>query len=498
MLNMIKLFSNKDGPRGIFVHPITSPPEWNEAISTSVSKKNRHGKPTSVLVCGPKSSGKSTFSRLLSNRFLSADEIPGSTEKKARGIAFLDLDPGQPEYGPPGHLSLVYVSQLNLGPPYSHPLSMKGRHEVIRAHSIAALSPASDPTLYMECVRNLLVHYRSNLLAHKKCPLIINTPGWVLGTGLEILVDIVGLARPAEIIYMSQDGPSNVVKALKDVCDSAPMLTLLPSQVTEYTARTPAHLRHMQAMSYFHVGDSEATSLYWNPDPLTSIPPFEVKYGGGKAGILGILCLGEHPPPNMLLETITGTLLSVVVVEDMTAITGPEIHQDEFYSGSPLILFTPEKIPYLNPSRVLSQGRCSWDPTKTQTIGLALLRGVDERRQTLQLLTPISSQELMKLNQNGTTTVLISGKLDAPGWAYTEELYRRAHNTKIKTNDRVVLSEHQSNESESKGNPTTTLLSDEIPLQAFDEVPWIEIQQGDQGRGVGGRVWRVRRDLGKA
>ena len=28
-------------------------------------------------------------------------------------------------------------------------------------------------------------------------------------------------------------------------------------------------------------------------------------------------------------------------------------------------------------------------------------------------------------------------------------------------------------------------------------VPWVETLQGSQGRGVGSRVWRVRRDLGR-
>jgi len=32
----------------------------------------------------------------------------------------------------------------------------------------------------------------------------------------------------------------------------------------------------------------------------------------------------------------------------------------------------------------------------------------------------------------------------------------------------------------------------------FRAAPWIERVYGDQGRGVGSRVWKVRRDLGKS
>jgi len=84
-------------------------------------------------------------------------------------------------------LSLAHITEPNFGPPYSHPVAgTNGR--IIRAHTIAAITPSQDPDHYITCTLDLFSHYRNLLSQSPNCPLIINTPGWVLGTGLEILV----------------------------------------------------------------------------------------------------------------------------------------------------------------------------------------------------------------------------------------------------------------------------------------------------------------------
>lgn len=65
-----------------------------------------------VVVAGAKGSGKSTLCRCLVNQML--DFVPE--------VAFLDLDPGQPEFTPPGVLSICILDQQSvlLGMPHSH------------------------------------------------------------------------------------------------------------------------------------------------------------------------------------------------------------------------------------------------------------------------------------------------------------------------------------------------------------------------------------------
>jgi polynucleotide 5'-hydroxyl-kinase GRC3/NOL9 len=495
-------------------HPTVSPPEWNEALSISASERSKHGSAFVTMICGPKSSGKSTFSRLLTNRLLTTS----STQEIDSHIAFLDLDPGQPEFSPPGQLSLHLLSKPNFGPPFAHPDGLASGTKIIRAHSIAAVSPSSDPDFYSTCATDLFSHYVDVLLP-MHCPLVINTPGWILGTGLELLISLVKIVRPTRVIYMSQDGPREAVESLQDAVKSSPVLTL-PSQPTEYLPRTSAHLRTMQYMSYFHQDTMGSGDRVWNSDPVTLLVPLEVSYTGKAAGILGIMCLGEQPSIEMVRDTIDGSIVALVVIEDMAAILsskgnekiegsievqpGEDISMDNnseevgrsHFTDQPyrgledhLILHTPEGIPYLNPANTTGL-----NPTYSHTIGLALVRGIDVRRQRLQLLTPISLNTIKDIRASGKVIILVSGKLDTPGWAYLEALYKKdAH----KKED---AEQHESGErSQESGDKGVNALTDgqQDHGNGFENAPWIEVLRGDKGRDVGARVWRVRRDLGK-
>lgn len=488
MLNFDQLFSSQDGPQKAFLYPLLSPPEWNAALSKLTESREQA---PAIFVCGPKSSGKSTFGRLLTNRLLSNIAAPS-----ASGIALLDLDPGQPEYSTPGHLSLVHLQEPNFGPPYAHP-TPHGKSKTIRSHAIGAVTPSMDPSFYMACASDLFAHYRNLLSSFPSCPLIINTPGWVLGTGLEILVDLITKIRPTDIVYMSQAGPPEVTTSLKEAANGKPLFTL-PSQASEYTTRTAAHLRTMQAMSYFHL-DPSSQGEQFNTQPLSSIPPWEIRYSGEDPGTLGIMCYGEQPPAEFLADTISGSLVSVVIIDNDAAIPGWGSQDDSVYNNeddfisldtdpelkpfdiapqplqTPYIIRTPvEDLPYFNPLNSITL-----DPRHSHTIGLALVRGIDVSRRRLQILTPISSSVIEEVNERGRKIVLVSGKLDTPGWAYTEELCRRGWLEKEsrKNGDEVEMSEAVS--------------------ESFGNAPWVERLEGSQGRGVGARVWRVRRDLGK-
>ncbi|KAG9237868.1 hypothetical protein BJ875DRAFT_480926 [Amylocarpus encephaloides] len=497
-----QILYSTDTSQKSYLQPLASPPEWNATLSKL--SDFRDGETPIIMICGPKSSGKSTFARLFTNRLLSNDDM--------RGVALLDLDPGQPEYSTPGHLSLVRVDLPNFGPPYTHPTpGTYGR--MIRSHSIAAVSPAMDPTLYMACALDLFAHYRSED-AVSQAPLIINTPGWVLGTGLELLVELISKVRPNSVVYMSEGGPREVTESLQQAAKSTPLLTL-PSQASEYGTRTPAHLRTMQYMSYFHGRPGPyltANESSWTNIPLTSIRPWEIRYSGESSGILGILCYGEQPSENVLAETINGTLVSIVIVHDMAAIPGwstsipvktsrnhlsskkndesyisfnddtdiGNIDADDLHPSTlttPLIVKTPEHLPYFNPLNAISL-----DPKFSHSIGLGLVRGIDVPRRRLQVLTPISPNVIEEINAAGKKIVLISGKLDTPGFAYTEEINLRESSQK----EGRKCGARDDNQKDKGGDN-----------DAFSSAPWIETLEGSQGRGVGARVWRVRRDLGR-
>jgi len=513
------LFSSKLDLQSSYLQPLVSPPEWNLLLSKLSEPADKR---RIIMICGPKSSGKSTFTKLLCNRLLSEAT---SNKAPSQGIALLDLDPGQPEYSPPGQLALLHVQSLNFGAPFSHPIPC-GKSKIIRAHFIASISPSSDPGLYMTCALDLFSHYRAMGSAVCDCPLVINTPGWVFGTGLEILVDMIGRGKPTEVIYMSQDGPPEVVATLREATVSAQFLTL-PSQLSEYTTRTAAHLRTMQAMSYFHLSSDNTEVLRWGGKPLTSIPPWEVRYSGEDPGILGVMCYGEQPPPELLAETINGSLVAVIVIDDMSAIPGRDNDQEEGYVGSPTqeehfdaeirvldhsheprrfeeprILPTPaEQIPYFNPANSITL-----DPRYSHSIGIALVRGIDVRGRRIQLLTPIAPNVIEKVHELGKKIVLVSGKLDTPGWAYTEELNMKISQDKAAEKLSIRTAESEEDElnmddedAEDNEDPETARETDRQRNagDGYQDAPWIERLDGSKGRGIGSRVWRVRRDLGR-
>ncbi|KAF7876373.1 hypothetical protein EAF04_001466 [Stromatinia cepivora] len=510
-----------------YLRPITSPPEWNKILS---KLSGTPGATKRIMLCGPKSSGKSTFAKLLVNRLLSVSQNDAQSStpnsRKGPGVALLDLDPGQPEYSHPGQVSLIHIQEPNFGPSITHPVpGVKSR--LIRAHALGAVSPSMDPSLYMSCALDLFAHYRSLSSLQFNCPLVINTPGWVLGTGLEILVDLIAKVHPSEVIYMSKEGPSEVVESLQDAAKTTPLITL-PSQTSEFMTRTSAHIRTMQSMSYFHLDSTSNNELAWSSTPLTSVPPWEIKYSGKNAGILGIMCYGEQPPPDLLAETINGSIVSIVVIEEAGAIPGYTSSQQEKDETSdpetlhefnspltldpiktPLIIPTPhEKLPYFNPLNAITL-----DPQFSHTIGTALIRGIDVNCQRLQVLTPISPEVLEELNEESKKIVLVSGKLDTPGWAYTEEMMKRTWLEKEKRRkelhgDDEAEAEVEEDEGEDKDEDedkdstaeeetSTPNSTSHDTNMAFRNAPWVEKLTGSQGRGIGARVWRVRRDLGR-
>ncbi|RDL32553.1 uncharacterized protein BP5553_09009 [Venustampulla echinocandica] len=516
-----QVFSSEDEPQKAFLQPLISLPEWNRLLAKLTGPEIQQTPIT--MICGPKSSGKSTFARLLANRLLSTS-MGATAGTKTPGVALIDLDPGQPEYSPPGQVSLIHLQEPNFGPPYAHP-SPGSKSRVVRSHAIAALTPSMDPSLYMACALDLFAHYRNLLSSVPHCPLIINTPGWVLGTGLEILMELITKVRPNGVIYMSDEGPWEVVQSLRSAAKlTSTLVYTLPSQLSEYTTRTSVHLRTMQTMSYFHLNTTHEPKLSWNCTPLTSVPPWEISYAGNNPGILGILCYGEQPPANLLADAINGSLVAVVVIDDTAAIPGwdsQERDEDTIDDGpasetpdqddislsqnseiqafdansihhrpvaKPLITRTlAEDLPYFNPANDISL-----DPQFSHTIGLALIRGIDLSRRRLQILTPIPAHDLREVNEAGKQVVLVSGKLDTPGWAYTEELYQKGSTEKEK--NKV---DEDAEDVDAEDDDTNITTDNKVLGASFENIPWVEKLKGSEGRGLGARVWRVRRDLGK-
>lgn len=462
---------------------------------------NAHAGPVlTALVCGPKSAGKSTFGRLLINRLLTAS--PGKSDS-AKPLAVLDLDPGQPEYAPPGTVSLIRVSEPNLGAPFTHTTFDNPGCAILRCHSLASVTPASSPDFFIACALDLYGAYQSML---RDCPLIINTPGWVFGTGLDILVELITHIRPQEVIYMSEDGPADVVETLKAATRAN--FTTIPSQPSEHMSRTAAQFRTMHMMSYFHSSlsapsETAASPIQWSIQPLTSWRPYTVTYGSDGCGILGIVSYDYQPSLDLVADAINGSILAIVEIEKNDAFGG--LGHSLISSGTPEVLETKEGLPF-----IINSNDATLDPNYSRTVGLALIRGIDIENKTLQVVTPTALSKLLDIQSRGNSIVLVLGSFDNPAWAYTQALYWKA--ARDSQNDEsdvlsdadwadldVGLSDEHVSGDEVKAED---LVSAEAPsrissVAGSSTVPWIEILEGNQKRPLGSRAWRVRRDLGR-
>ncbi|SCV32174.1 probable Polynucleotide 5'-hydroxyl-kinase GRC3 [Fusarium fujikuroi] len=488
----------EDAPKKCIIQELDSLAAWNRKLSSLVTT-SREKPSLSTLICGPKSAGKSTFSRLFLNRLLT----DRSHRQTLRGVVVMDLDPGQPEYAPAGTLSLVFATKPNLGTPFTHPGIRDAASNVVRCHSMASVTPASDPDLYLACAVDLFDTYNKSFAG---VPLIVNTPGWILGTGLDLLCALARMLKPEEVLYMSEDGPSETVDALRAA--TATTLTELPSQQSEFTSRTAAHLRAMQTMSYFHLQDLASTTtkqtdntqrLKWNPSPLSFRPPLLVRYSS-KKGIFGLVSYDYQCSPELLADTVSGLVLAAVEIEDVKAFSGFIQDQVSADTSSKLLKLdatskdealqivstSPEGIPFIP-----NYNDAALDPRYSRTIGLVLLRGIDTKSHTLQLTTPIPAEEFKHIKSQGRDIVLLHGKFDTPSWAYTEDLYERAGTDE--GNDTILeVTDEDTDDDRSEAEP-----EDVDRVSDLTEVPWVEVLKGSQKRPVGSRVWRVRRDLGR-
>eukprot|EP00775_Hariotina_reticulata_P002768 gene2768-3061_t len=116
--------------------------------------------PPVVAVLGSKGTGKSAFARLLVNSLLSGG---------CGAVAFLDLDPGQPELTPPGLLSLHVLQQPLFGP----------AHLQHRQPLAAYFQQEAEAIYILSCKSGWF-----------------GTVGWITGLGLELLAEVLRCAAP--------------------------------------------------------------------------------------------------------------------------------------------------------------------------------------------------------------------------------------------------------------------------------------------------------------
>ena len=412
-------------------------------------------RPLSFLICGPKGAGKSTFAKLLVNSLLSQQQ----DSSRSSGVAFLDLDPGQPEFQPPGMIALSLIGSFITSAPFTHQVySNSLDNRIVRSHFIGYLSPREDPFYYIRCCLDLFARYRSLSSARSimdpSLPLVINCCGWILGTGLDILLDLICKIQPSHIIYMSMQGPEEVLSRLAALVSPTPMLLhTLASQPFLHTTQDASDLRLMQTLSYFHQATSPGQRFRWKSPPsfsrLTTLP-----YAGTRKLIHSILILGDEIHPNCVADLIENSLLGVVLIDDDKALMKMDrdlkITSDATYNpGSmalseeiecananflprrraqpptvatncrPRIIHTHEHIPYIS---LEADGQSYLEPSKAQALGQVLIYGINQETCSFEASTPIPSKSFEQWRRLGLKVILVRGQLDVSALVCREQL----------------------------------------------------------------------------
>ncbi|KAI5817031.1 hypothetical protein BZA77DRAFT_245697 [Pyronema omphalodes] len=375
--------------------PILSVPQSHTTLLKSISRSSSSSDPI-ILLTGAKSAGKSTLSRLLTNSLL-----------RNGPVAYLDLDPGQPELSPPGMISLTLLSSPLLGPSFTH---FTHKPKPTKQHHIGYPTPREDPGAYMRCVIDLLNTHRSQ---HPRVPLIINTFGWIKALGLELLTDIAQHAQVTDVIFLGGGG-SAVAEVLgqgitfHELSSAASMATAQAGGMGGSGRFSPADLRALQTAAYFHPEDFS---------PLTHMKPWVVPYPGA---IAGIDVLGEVIDAADTRDAVEGTVVGVLLVEDV-------MEPVMVGKGLPLVVGVA--------------------PEGAECVGLAVVRAVDTEKQEVQLLMPVTGEEIA-------------------GWGEKQVVLQRGRGE-------IGLVEMLTGKEYKDG-----------------EAPWLQMGGKDKGK-----VWRVRRNV---
>lgn len=383
-----------NGGKGTFeghLRCLNNDPEWDLAQSKVI----HHPTPPIVLLHGPKSSGKSTMAR----RLLTALRASSS-----RPVAFLDLDPGQPEFGPPGQVALhVFEPEEDLlvGPRWAT------MHTPRRAHWLGTSTGQDDPRTYLDAAKDL-AHFHNSLSLGRQVevqgqgkrrkwksefasqavhniemPLIVNTMGWVKGLGADLEREIVRFTRPTHLFCLS-DGEGEVNQlAPAELGVSKKAVITVPAHGKKQAASAAADSRTLGLMSYLFLSQLADTT---------------------------------HPLPRW--DFSVPLLARQPLVAQLPAALPRGIHLP-FHAGC--AHGTAEKVN----ARLVGVIKSSGDPryaSFSECLGVALVRAVEQGCQgpeAVQLITPIST-DVISSAAGDLGLVLAGPSLSTPVWAFLD------------------------------------------------------------------------------
>uniref|UniRef100_A0A1I8G5B5 CLP1_P domain-containing protein n=1 Tax=Macrostomum lignano TaxID=282301 RepID=A0A1I8G5B5_9PLAT len=360
---------------------------WSGRLGEAVTEcldTNRHSREQQrFVVCGPRNSGKSSVARCLINRLLS---------EGVASVAYLDCDPGQTEFTPPGFVSLTLVQSPLLGPPFTHQVfgfgetacseydnadsSSNPRPSILAACCLGGCSPGS-PRDYLSAVASLATAAAD--LDPATVPLVANTMGWTNGLGLLLLCETIRLLSPSYVVQIESESPNRNLPSLLTpgylLSESAPRFRACQSdypggnaQVGHLLICVPGRLRSQPTR--YGAPQQRELSVLATVLPLSNCPVYRVPFDA----FVGVYISGGNSRINDSLDRVLNASLVGLCTADEDA-------DLQASSGAP-----QRQLRRLN--RLPSRHSC---------LGVGLVRCVDSNNRQVCLQTWTPSEHLARV-----------------------------------------------------------------------------------------------------
>ncbi len=323
---------------------------WDEAAKEILSLK----KPVTVMVVGGMDSGKTSFCTFLVNE---------AVMNKSK-TCVVDADLGQSDVGPPSTVGFTYVTE-----PVKDLFDINAQDAVF----VGSTSPSGAISRLIEGLSQL----KNRLTEEGVELLVINTDGWVEGEeAAAYKVQLAEKVGPSAVVGMQK---GNELTPILDVLHDVKVFVMDSPQLIQPRSREKRKLlRELSYKKYLKGAKMQSLSLSWIKvkDSLFGTGgPLPRKRLERLTNLLGTRPIYE--------ETVTAIL---VVLSKSKAVTEEQIKAAEEHFGKRV--------------KVIQEGDeegllVGLKDEEDKFLGIGILHGVDYKRRTLKVYTPVSEKVSM-------------------------------------------------------------------------------------------------------
>ncbi|SCU96065.1 LAMI_0F05072g1_1 [Lachancea mirantina] len=299
------------------VRTMTLTAEWLKIIGELQLYHKTCQQDMRIMTVGGKSSGKSTFSRLLLQNFLHGDR------KSTDSILYLDLDQGQPEFSDPDCVSLCKLSnELALGCHFGQGSAVK-----LAECYVGSPSPQDFPAKYLDMADFLIDELEKEVFMGTS---LLNLPGWIKGYGIQIVNHLISKFKPTHIIFLESPSSRAVSATELRIPDSFHSLqrehyTTSLHHVTGFLGHShdspperfqASHLRTARLLYLFHKSQIFNHRPEYDFKPLITQPPLQISFGSA-AGVRAFHFTQEglNLHADDIVDSLEGCMVGIFVAE---------------------------------------------------------------------------------------------------------------------------------------------------------------------------------------